>query len=202
MQQCTHIGLNYSAKFSHLIKTKTKRWFKTRIAYYPNSVATFNFNALTISLRGDVHPLPGPISRSTCKILVRCTDRKKRTTSCSRTCDELNCINMYMSALCKDLRDSIVLQENITDLPTLVDKYETELRRVLDIHAPEKKRAITVRPAAAWYNGDTDREKRKRRKLEGAGANHAWLLTENYTKNNVKSSVLLSRQQRKTITPT
>ena len=159
----------YSAKFSHLIKTKTKRWFKTRIAYYPNSVATFNFNALTISLRGDVHPLPGPISRSTCKILVRCTDRKKRTTSCSRTCDELNCINMHMSALhmsalCKDLRDSIVLQENITDLPTLVDKYETELRRVLDIHAPEKKRAITVRPAAAWYNGDTDREKRKRRK--------------------------------------
>ena len=50
-----------------------------------------------------------------------------------------------MSALCKDLRDSIVLQENITDLPTLVDKYETELTRVLDIHAPEKKRMITVR---------------------------------------------------------
>ena len=107
-----------------------------------------------------------------------------------------------MSALCKDLRDSIVLQENITDLPTLVDKYETELTRVLDIHAPEKKRAITVRPAVAWYNGDIDREKRKRRKLEGEGANHAWLLTENYTRNNVKSSVLLSRKQRKTITPT
>ena len=71
-----------------------------------------------------------------------------------------------MSALCKDLRDSIVLQENITDLPTLVDKYETELTRVLDIHAPEKRRTITVRPAAAWYNGDIDREKRKRRKLE------------------------------------
>ena len=51
-----------------------------------------------------------------------------------------------MSTLCKDLRDSIVLQENITDLPTLVDKYETELTRVLDIHALEKKRAITVEP--------------------------------------------------------
>ena len=87
------------------------------------------------------------------------------------------------SALCKDLRDSIVLQENITDLPTLVDKYETELTRVLDIQAQEKKRAITVRPAATWYDGDIDREKRKRRKLEGAGANHAWLLTENYTRN-------------------
>ena len=54
-----------------------------------------------------------------------------------------------MSALCKGLRDSIVLQENITDLPTLVDKYETELTRVLDIHAQEKKRMITVRPAPA-----------------------------------------------------
>ena len=416
MQQCTHIGLNYSAKFSHLIETKTKRWFKARIAYYPNSVATFNFNALTISLSGDVHPLPGPISRGTwlCKIPVRCTHRKKKTTSCSRTCDESNCIKINskrsnssslsqslnfglwnvrsvknkalspkdytfehdlvflaltetwlhsgesdsffvgelcpkgyifhhtprensrgggvvilvkkslrvkklcsanfssfenvvalaeypigsirfvviyrppsshikaflqdfvslleqlvpisgnllfvgdfnfkldsnntdatklhkllesfnlkqhvatpthfrghtldliitrseddlvdgivvrdpplsdhfavhctlklskppaeqheiryrklrsvdMSALCKDLRDSIVLQENITDLPTLVDKYETELTRVLDIHSPEKKRTIMVRPAAAWYNGDIDREKRKRRKLE------------------------------------
>ena len=46
--------------------------------------------------------------------------------------------SVHMSALCKDLRDSIVLQENITDLPTLVDKYETELKRVLDIKAPEK----------------------------------------------------------------
>ena len=55
-----------------------------------------------------------------------------------------------MSALSKDLRDSIFLQENITDLPTLVGKYETELARVFDIHAPEKKRTITVRPATAW----------------------------------------------------
>lgn len=58
--------------------TKTKRWFKDRIAYYPNSVAAFHFNALMISIYGDVHPLPGPINRSTCKILVRCTDRKKK----------------------------------------------------------------------------------------------------------------------------
>ena len=41
-----------------------------------------------------------------------------------------------MNALRKDLKDSTVLQETITDLPTLVDKYETELARVLDIRAP------------------------------------------------------------------
>ena len=94
MQQCTPTGLNYSAKFSHLIKTKTKKWFMARIAYYPNSVATFNFNALTISISGDFHPLPGPTSRSTFKILVRCTDYKKKTTSCSRTREESNCIKI------------------------------------------------------------------------------------------------------------
>ena len=66
----------------------------------------------------------------------------------------------------KDLKDSTVLQETITDLPTLVDKYETELTIVVDIHAPERKRMITVRPAAAWYNDDIDLEKRKRRTLE------------------------------------
>ena len=67
-----------------------------------------------------------------------------------------------MSVFRKDLKDSTVFQETITDLPMLVDKYETELTRVLDIHAPERKRMITVRPAAAWYNDDIVREKRKK----------------------------------------
>ena len=35
-----------------------------------------------------------------------------------------------MTSLRDDLKDSIVLQENITDLSKLVDKYESELIRV------------------------------------------------------------------------
>lgn len=93
MQQCTHIGLNYSANFSHLIKAKTKRWFKARTAYYPNSVATFNFNALTISLSGDVHPLPGSLAEALVRFLSHVLTAKKKT-SCSRTCDESNCIKI------------------------------------------------------------------------------------------------------------
>lgn len=103
-----------------------------------------------------------------------------------------------MSALCKDLRDSIVLQENVTDLPTLVDKYETELTRVLDIHAPVKKRAITVRPAAAWFNGDIDREKRKRQIRRRWRKSRLVINRELYK----ELSLLLARKQRKTITPT
>ena len=51
-------------------------------------------------------------------------------------------------------------------MPKSVDKYELELTKVLDVHAPVRKRKITVRPSAAWYSDDIDREKRKRRKLE------------------------------------
>ena len=96
---------------------------------------------------------------------VRCTLKLSKPRAEQREIRYRKLRSVDMSALCRDLRDSIVLQENITDLPTLVGKYETELTRVLDIHAPEKKRTITVRPAAALYNSDIDREKRKRRKL-------------------------------------
>ena len=87
---------------------------------------------------------------------VHCTMKlsKPRAEQHEIRCRKLRSVDM--SALCKDLR---------YNLPRLVDKYETELTRVLDIHAQEKKRTITVRPAAAWYNGNIDREKRKRQKF-------------------------------------
>ena len=47
-----------------------------------------------ISLSGDVHTLPGPTSRSISKISVRCTDYKRKMTSCFRTREESNCIKI------------------------------------------------------------------------------------------------------------
>ena len=44
-------------------------------------------------------------------------------------------------------------------MPKPVDKYEFELTKVLDVHAPVRKRKITVRPSAAWYSDDIDRKK-------------------------------------------
>ena len=49
---------------------------------------------MTISLSGDVHPLPGPTSRGISKIPVRCTDYKRKTTSCSRTREASSCIKI------------------------------------------------------------------------------------------------------------
>ncbi|XP_044167945.1 cilia- and flagella-associated protein 91-like isoform X1 [Acropora millepora] len=44
--------------------------------------------------------------------------------------------------------------------------FEITLTNLLNTHAPIKKRAITLRPYAPWYNDSIDVEKRKRRKLE------------------------------------
>jgi hypothetical protein len=51
-------------------------------------------------------------------------------------------------------------------LHDLTNMYHSELSRLLDVHAPLKKRYITIRPAAPWYNDDIRDAKRKRRRLE------------------------------------
>ena len=48
----------------------------------------------------------------------------------------------------------------------LVANFEITLTNLLDRHAPIKKRTITLRPYAPWYNDSIDVEKKKRRKLE------------------------------------
>ena len=55
-----------------------KRWLKSRILYYNNSVATFNLSEITIARSGDVHPMPGPDSGSTMTITTRITNRSRR----------------------------------------------------------------------------------------------------------------------------
>ena len=52
---------------------------------------------------------------------------------------------------------------NVNDL---CDQYDSELSKVVDVHAPLKTRFVTSRPSAPWYSEETAAEKRKRRKLE------------------------------------
>ena len=42
---------------------KVKRYYKSRITYYNNAVASFNFLELHTQLSGDIHPQPGPDSQ-------------------------------------------------------------------------------------------------------------------------------------------
>ena len=74
--------------------------------------------------------------------------------------------SLNMDSFCKDIMASPLLQDQATDLDTMVDQYDRVLRQLLDQHAPKKKRQVTVRPSAPWYTSDVVAEKRKRRRLE------------------------------------
>ena len=51
-------------------------------------------------------------------------------------------------------------------LSSLVELYNLELTKILDKHAPDKSRVVTIRPAAPWYNTEITSTKRIHRKLE------------------------------------
>ena len=71
-----------------------------------------------------------------------------------------------MDSFCKDIMEYPLLQDQATDLDTMVDQYDRVLQQLLDQHAPKTKRQVTVRPSAPWYTSDVVVEKRKRRRLE------------------------------------
>ena len=74
---------------------------------------------------------------------------------------------MDIEALQTDIKSSTLLSDySDMDLTPLVENFEITLTNVLDTHASIKKRTITFRPYAPWYNDSIDVEKRKRRKLE------------------------------------
>ena len=52
------------------------------------------------------------------------------------------------------------------ELPAIVDQYEKTLKETLEKHAPLKRRTITLRPLAPWYNEEIGKAKRQRRRLE------------------------------------
>ena len=42
-----------------LLRTGTRKWFKSRISYYSNATASFNSMVISLLVSGDVHPHPG-----------------------------------------------------------------------------------------------------------------------------------------------
>ncbi len=48
----------------------------------------------------------------------------------------------------------------------MIEKYDTVLRELMDHHAPEIERKISLRPHAPWYSDSLRNDKRKKRQLE------------------------------------
>ena len=54
----------------------------------------------------------------------------------------------------------------LNNLSEIIEYYNNALRQVLDKHAPQKSKVVTIRPAAPWYSKDIAACKKLRRKLQ------------------------------------
>ena len=72
--------------------------------------------------------------------------------------------NINMDSFNEDLRKSNFNSDS--ELPTIIDQYEKTLEETLQKHAPLKRRTITLRLSAPWYNEEIGKSKRHRRRLE------------------------------------
>ena len=77
--------------------------------------------------------------------------------------------DMDMDAFKTDLIKSSLLNNLDTSDPNnLADLYNSELRQLLDKHAPEESRSITLRTHAPWFNAALRDSKREKRRCERA----------------------------------
>ena len=65
-----------------------------------------------------------------------------------------------------DLKDITNALLNVMDINQLVGDYNTEVRQLLDRHAPWKSKTNVVRPLVPWFDDELKSVKSQRRKAE------------------------------------
>lgn len=83
---------------------------------------------------------------------VELTYRKLRCVDIEKFRDELSTLPIFTSPA--------------SNVDALLDQYQSNLAGLVDSHAPLKKRLVTLRPSAPWYNDNIASAKRERRKYE------------------------------------
>ncbi len=71
-------------------------------------------------------------------------------------------------AFSEDLQQSYLLQAPSTSLEELVVQYNSDLRKLLDQHAPLRKRCLIIRSEAPWLNSDILEARKHRRRNCGS----------------------------------
>ena len=71
-----------------------------------------------------------------------------------------------IESFCEDILTSPLLKDQAVELNALVDQCDNLLRSVLELHAPLKRRTVTLRPSAPWYKPEVVVQKNIRRRLE------------------------------------
>ncbi len=84
-----------------------------------------------------------------------------------------------MEELRTDIKETSDRGKTINDLVALVDHYNHELSRIIDKHAPEEERQVTLRKPTPWTSKDIKLEKQKRAMLERRWRKTRLLVDEN-----------------------
>lgn len=87
--------------------------------------------------------------------------------------NQRNLRKIDMKAFQDDLKNSSLLAKPQSDLISLVNQFNEDLRHVLDVHAPQKTRYKTLRPHAPWFDDLLHQAKQERRRRE-----RKWLSTK------------------------
>ena len=66
----------------------------------------------------------------------------------------------------EDIQSSCLISMTSNDVDELTEAYDSVLQKILDHHAPLKKRTITVHPVAPWYNQAVNEAKQEKRQAE------------------------------------
>lgn len=73
-------------------------------------------------------------------------------------------VDLLSHPLCSEIAND--LSDSCTDVNDLTDLYNHTLRELLNTHAPEMSRSVTLRPNAPWYNDFLRNLKRQKRQHE------------------------------------
>ena len=65
-----------------------------------------------------------------------------------------------------DIQQSTLLNKEHDNVEVLVNCYNDELKRILDTHAPEKEKLVTIHPTSPWNNADIINARHIKRKAE------------------------------------
>ena len=98
------------------------------------------------------------------RFIVTCVYKKLHFTKKKVYYSKLRSLDI--ESFCEDILTSPLLQDEAVELNALVDQYDNVLRYLLDLHAPLKRRTVTLRPSAPWYKPEVVVQKNTRRRLE------------------------------------
>ena len=97
---------------------------------------------------------------------IKCYINISRPPPTKITIRSRNLQKISIDNLIHDIQVSSLSSEPSQNLPRLVNQYEAVLCELLDKHAPQKERSVTLRHNAQWFSDTLSDEKRKKRRCE------------------------------------